>query len=235
MLVLTVLGYVFMYILLILLAALLAILLIPFKYHFTGEKMEKEWFKASAAWLFGGVKFNIYYNSGKLSSNIRILGIHKRIEKDGSNKNSTGENKDKEQKNNKKPKSKNPYSYLTYEVMEKGFQCTVKLLNHCKPRRFVLKAKAGFEDPMYTGLLCGIQGVWSAILDKYDIHLQPDFEEDEIRGSLRIGGSIRLFYLLLVAMEFILTRPVRSIWLKNLNIKIKRRLKTWQTLILKRT
>lgn len=234
MLVLTVLGYLFIYILSILLAVLLVILLIPFQYYFTGEKMEKEWFKASVAWLFGGIRFNIYYNSGKLSSNIRILGIHKSIEK-GPGKKDTDKNKDKEQENGKKSKNKNPYSYLNYEVMEKGFQCILKLLNHCKPRRFVLKARAGFEDPMYTGLLCGIQGVWSAILDKYGIHLQPDFEDEEIKGSLSTGGSIQLFYLLLVVMEFVLARPVRSIWLKNLNIKMKRRLKTWQTLILKRT
>lgn len=234
MLVLTVLGYLFIYILSILLAVILAILLIPFKYYFTGEKMENEWFKASVAWLFGGINYNIEYNSGKFSSNMRILGIHKTIEK-GPSKKDTGEKKDNGQNNGKKSKNKNPYGYLTNEVMEKGFQCIFKLLNHCKPRKFVLKARAGFEDPMYTGLLCGIQGIWSAILDKYDIHLQPDFEDEEIKGSLSVGGSIQLFYLLLVAMEFVLSRPVRSIWLKNLNIKIKRRLKTWQTLILKKT
>ncbi|MDF2986325.1 MAG: hypothetical protein K0R50_1835 [Eubacterium sp.] len=236
MLVLYILGYLFLYLVLFLLIVVLAVLLIPFRYHFTGEKLERTWFEASVAWLFGGIKLNIHYNTEeKISSSMRILGIRRRMGKNqGKNKDiSKAEKKDEKQK--KREKSKAPYSYLTIEVLEKTFQCVLKLLNHCKPDKFQLRARVGFDDPMYTGLLCAVRGTGFAILDKYDIRFQPNFEEEELKGSLTISGRIQLFYLLLVAMEFVFTRPFRTILIKNLKTKIKRRVRRWQTLILKKT
>jgi hypothetical protein len=102
------------------------------------------------------------------------------------------------------------------------------MLNHCKPSQFRINAKVGFEDPMYTGLLCGIKNTSYAILDKYQIRLQTTFEDEVLEGNFIIGGRVQIFYLILVALEFVLTKPFRSILFKNIKIKIKRRLKRWR-------
>ncbi len=240
MLVLYVLGYLFFYLILFLLIVVLAVLLIPFRYNFAGEKVEKAWFQASLSWLFGGIKLNINYNfEDKITSSMKILGIRKKMGKNRDEKQdkNKGKSKDdnKEEKQGKKAKGKDPYSYLTFEVIQKAIQCVLKMLNHCMPEKFQLRARVGFEDPMYTGLICAVQGAGFAILDKLDINLQPDFEEEELKGSLTVSGRIQLFYLLLVAMEFVFTKPFRTILIKNLKTKIKRRVRRWQTLILRKT
>ncbi|OPX45399.1 hypothetical protein CLHUN_07690 [Ruminiclostridium hungatei] len=236
MLGLIVLGYILKSILLIILAVLLLVLFIPFKYGFSGGKYENGWFRASVTWLYGGVRINAGYNEGRLSSGVRILGFHKKLQ--AGERRPADDNEEKSENQKKKPKKerkrKSPYGYLTREVIKKGLYCILKILNHCKPESFELSLKGGFGDPLYAGLLCALQGQGFAILNRYNIDLQPDFEDDATTGSLTMAGSIRLYYLLGAALEFVLTRPVRSIWLKNLKIIIKRRIKTWRTLILKK-
>jgi len=235
MLGLIVLGYILKIILLTILAVLLLVLFIPFKYGFSGGKYENAWFRASVTWLYGGVRINTGYDEGRLSSGVRILGFHKKLQAGERMQAEDTEEKSEERKPKKERKSKSPYSYLTREVAKKGLYCILKILNHCKPERFELSLKGGFGDPLYAGLLCALQGQGFAILNRYNIDLQPDFEDEATTGSLAMAGSIRLYYLLGTALEFVLTRPVRSIWLKNLKIILKRRIKIWRTLILKKT
>ncbi len=240
MLILYILGQIFLLLLLILLILLqilllilLAVLLIPFRYYFTGEKLDDSWFRLQVSWLFGGVKLHINYQAESISSTIQIFGVHRNItgEPGKEKKSKHKDNQDKGNKSGNKP----PYSYFTREILEKAVHCLLKLLNHCMPAKFELYSKVGFEDPMYTGFLCALQGAGYAILDKFNIHLQTSFEEEELKGSLTIAGRIQLFYLLLVAIEFLVTRPFRTIFIKNQKIKIKRRLKRWHNLILKKT
>ncbi len=224
------------FIALILLSVLLAVFFVPFKYGFSGGKFEEGWFEASITWLFGRVRIDTVYNQGNLSSSIRLLGFHKSLQA-GESRKSDGNKEDSENQKKrprKKHRRKSPYSYLTLEVAKKGFYIVLKILNHCKPVKFELSVKGGFGDPMYAGLLCALQGQGFAILNRYNIDILPDFDTEETTGSLTMAGSIRLYYLLKVGMEFILTPPVRSIWLKNFKITLKRRIKTWRTLILRK-
>lgn len=233
MLILYILGQIFLVLILILLLILLAIILIPFRYHFTGEKLEDSWFKSQVSWLFGGVKLNINYQSERTDATIGIFGIHKKVAVEpGKGKESESEHK---KDKGRKSRDKSPYSYFTREVLVKAVQCFLKLLNHCKPAQIELNAKIGFEDPMYTGLLCGLQGAGYAILNKFNIRINTCFDEEELKGNLTIAGRIQIFYLLLVTIEFLITKPFRTIFNKNLKIKIKRRLKRWQILTLKKT
>jgi hypothetical protein len=209
----------------VLLIVLLAVLIIPFKYKFSGEKLESTLIEGSVSWLFGGLKMKFCYNSNSgYDMGLNFLGIKKRFGKKGDKNQGKTNEKDKKESHEKKH-DKPAYSYFTYEVLTKGLQLVLKVLKHCKPSQFHLEAKVGFDDPMYTGLLYGIQNTGFAILDKYHIHLEPTFEEEDLKGSFTIGGSIQIFYLLLVAIEFVLTKPFRSILFKNIKIKIKRRLK----------
>ncbi len=233
MLILYILGQIFLVLLLILLLILMAVLVIPFRYYFIGEKLEDSWFDFQVSWLFGGVKLHTNYHSESISSTIGIFGVHRNITGKSENEKKP-KHEDKQDKGNKS-RSKSKYSYFTREILEKALQCILKLLNYCMPAKFELYAKVGFEDPMYTGLLCGLNGTGYAILDKFNIRIQTCFDEDELKGNLTIAGRIQIFYLLLVAIEFLITKPFRTIFTKNLKIKIKRRLRRWQILTLKRT
>lgn len=230
MFVLYMIGMIFLYILLTLLIVLFivlsAVLLIPFKYYLDGEKFGSTMVEGTVSWLFGGVEMRFNYLTGKgLNTKLNLLGF--KINPN-SNKKSSDKVEKKEEETVKKKKEKPPYSYFTQEVLKKGLEGILKLLNHCKPRQFRLQAKVGIDDPMYTGLLYGIKGVGFAILDKYNINLQPTFEDEVLEGSFILGGSIRIGYLLLVTIEFVFTKPFRSILLKNIKLKIKRSLKTWR-------
>lgn len=236
MLGLYIIGCVFKYLLLTLLAVILAILLIPFRYgfsgeNFSGEKDESSRFSAYVSWLFGGIKVFIKYHSGKLEPTIRFFGIHRVIKGNGTI-HTTVEQAAPE--THKKQKGSTVF-HLNRGILEKAISCLLKLLNHCRPDKIRLKAKGGFEDPMYTGLMCAIQGVGFAVLDRYEIHLQPDFEDEELRGKLDIRGRIQLIYILLVALELLFSKPFRTEILTIIKTKMKRRIKRWQTLILRKT
>ncbi len=230
MLVLYTIGMIFLYILLSLLIVffivLSAVLLIPFKYYLDGEKFGSTMFEGTVSWLFGGVEMRFNYLTEKgLNTKLNLFGL--KINPN-SNKKSIDKAEKKEEEAIKKKKERQPWSYFTQDVLIKGLECILKLLNHCKPRQFHLQAKVGIDDPMYTGLLYGIKGAGFAILDKYNINLQPTFEDEVLEGSFVMGGSIRIGYLILVVIEFVLTKPFRSILFKNIKLKIKRRLKTWR-------
>jgi hypothetical protein len=229
MLLIYILVKIILYILLVLLIIILAVLIIPFKYYFTGKKLESTSLEGTVSWLFGGLKMRFCYDSDSgYDLGVNFLGIKKKL-KDNKKRSQSKNNIKNEETDNEKKKGQKPvYSYFTYEVLVKGLQSALKVLNHCKPSQFNLEAKGSFDEPMYTGLLFGIKNAGFAILDKYHIHLQPTFEDEEMKGSFKIGGSIQLFYLLLVAIEFVATNPLRSILLKNTKIKIKRRLKRWR-------
>ena len=219
---------VILYILLVLVVFLLTILIIPYKYNVMGKKMDTTSFEGSVSWLFGGVRMRFNYNSENgTSMMMSLMGFRKKM--DISKKMPRNKQSDEDKKNEiKKKRAKPAYSYFTYEVLEQGLQFILKALNYCKPRKFNVDAKIGFDDPMYTGLLCGIQNTGYAFLDKYHIHLQTVFEDEVVEGNFEIGGSIQIIYLLLVAIGFLFTKPFRSILFKNIKIKIKRRLKRWR-------
>jgi len=227
MLLIYILVKVILYILLVLLVVILAVLIIPFKYYFYGKKLESTSLEGSVSWLFGGLKMRFHYNSDNgYNMGMNILGIKKKLVNKKDKNQSKPYVKDKKHIYDKKH-DKPAYSYFTYEVLIKVIQLVFKMLNHCKPSKFHLEAKGSFDDPMYTGLLYGIQNAGFTILDKYNIHIKPSFDDEVMMGSFKIGGSIQIFYLLLVAIEFVITKPFRSILLKNIKIKIKRRLKKW--------
>lgn len=231
MLILFTIGKVLLYILLtlliVLLVVLIAVLFIPFKYQFAGQKQEDIIAEGTASWLFGGIKMGFKYNTvDGIKAKFNILWF--KIKLDSEKFDSKGKSKESDKNKDKEKKEKPSYSYFTKDVLKKALESILKVLNHCKPRQFQLQAKVGFDDPMYTGLLYGINGTGFAILDKFNINIQPTFEDEVLEGSFIIGGGIYIGYLLLVAMEFVFTKPFKSIMFKNIKFKIKRRLKKWQ-------
>ncbi|AEY64691.1 DUF2953 domain-containing protein [Clostridium sp. BNL1100] len=214
-----------LYVFLIIAALVLLIVFVPFKYYAEGSKYKTIAVKGYASWLFGTVKINFNYSTQDgFGTNFSWFGFKKGFEK----KNEDNSVKQAQESKVKKVKDKPAYSYFTYEVFMQGLKSVFKILNHYKPSRFRIDAKVGFEDPMYTGLLCAVRNTWFAILNKDSIRIQTNFEDETLEGSFLIGGGIQIFYLILVGIEFVFTKPFKSILFKNIKYKIKRRLKKWR-------
>lgn len=224
---LKILIYFLIVILSIMLVSMLAILLIPFNYFCSGRKLESSFLEGHFSWLFGGLKMKFNYSSEEgPAMAVSFFGFKKSIK--DFKKNTKFINKFKNNTKAKKKGEKPAYSYFTYDVIKKIIEKVLKIIDHCKPKKFQLDVSGGFGEPMYTGLLYAIKSTGFIILDKYNVSIQPKFEEDEIKGSFIIGGSIHIGYLILVMIEFMTTKPFKSILAKNIKFKIKRRLKKWQ-------
>lgn len=217
------------YVFLIIVALILLIVFVPFKYNVEGSKFETIAVKGYANWLFGAVAIRFNYNTQDgFDTKLNLFGIKKCIKK---------KSEDKAVKqywgnNEKNVKDKPAYSYFTYEVLMQGLKSVLKILNHCRPSRFRIDVKVGFDDPMYTGLLCAVRNTWYAILNKDSIRIQTNFEDETLEGSFLIGGGIQIFYFILVGIEFVFTKPFKSILFKNIKFKIKRRLKKWRKVLI---
>lgn len=217
------------YILLALLAIFMLVLFVPFRYQVEGSKYETAMVDGFADWLFGAVKIRFDYSSQTGSkTKFGVFGFKKSLEKGKSKQGKKPIEKITEANDIRKEKDKPAYSYIKYEVFTQILKYVLKLLNHYKPSKFNIDARVGFEDPLYTGLLCAIKNSGFAILDKTNISLQTTFEDEILEGSFLIGGEFQIFYLILVAIEFVFTKPFRSIVFKNIKFNINRRLKKWR-------
>ena len=85
----------------------------------------------------------------------------------------------------------------------------------------MINARIGFYDPMYTGLMCAFTNQLYALISKYDITLEPVFDEAILEGRFSIGGRIWLLYLILILIGFLITKPIRNILLTKIKRKNK--------------
>lgn len=219
MLLLSILGY----ILLIIGIILAAIILIPYNYNVTGEKLTEFELRGSVSWLFGGIKliFSRYSEQNK-EMTLVFMGISKKLniqEKSKKEKDKADSKKGKDTKSAKSKKGFNSGTYLKKDIIQKAFSSILKLLKHCSPKTLSIYARIGFNDPMYTGFLCAFNSQLCFLVNKYDINIQPVFDDEVIEGRFSIGGRIWLPYLILVMIGFLITKPIRNILLS----KIKRR------------
>lgn len=218
MLLLSILGY----ILLIIGILLATFILIPYNYNVAGEKLAELELRGSVSWLFGGIKiiFSQYYKHKEIT--LVIVGITKKLNIDEKSKRKQDKADSKQGKDTKSAKSKKGFdsgTYLKKDIIQKAFSSILKLLKHCSPKTLSIYARIGFNDPMYTGFLCAFNSQLCFLVNKYNINIQPVFDDEVIEGRFSIGGRIWLPYLILVMIGFLITKPIRNILLS----KIKRR------------
>ncbi len=201
MIIIRILGYT----LIALLVLLVIVLIVPIGFKVYGQKYEKIFFKASLKWFVGAVGFGFIKDYSKESvMYIRILGFKKII--DGSKFNKKDKKKeDKKEKVKEKDKTRN---YLDSRFLSCAFECLKKVLNHIKPKIFLVKGKVGFEDPYVTGVLCTILNVFNSELNKANIKVRTVFDDEIIEGKCLIQGRVVLAYLAYLALKLYLSRPV---------------------------
>ncbi|WP_010243536.1 DUF2953 domain-containing protein [Acetivibrio cellulolyticus] len=205
MIILEILGY--MLIALFVLLALILILPIEFKVY--GQKYEKIFFKASLIWFMGALGFHFMKEySQEAAIYVRIFGFKKKI--DGSKfakKDNKKEKKDEKKKEKKKEKGKSR-NYLESNFIRCALECLKKVLNHIKPKKFVIEGKVGFEDPYVTGLLCTVLNLLYAELKKANINVRTVFDDEIYEGKCLIQGRVVLAYLAYIALRLYFSRPV---------------------------
>jgi len=208
------------YILTVIGAIILLIILIPYDYYAYGKKLDECYIKCGAAWLFGGINIGLCKCLREpMETSITILGIRKKIrsEKKHRNLNKTQE----KTKTHGKKKGSAIQKNLSGELIKKVFTAVVKILYHCKPRRLYINARVGFEDPSHTGLLCAAKGIAYKFFSKHTVRIETVFDDEILEGRFFIRGRIWLFYLILVTVGTLLTKPFRNIWISSVKAKIK--------------
>jgi hypothetical protein len=197
-----------------------AVIFIPFSYRFSGQKDEAGIIlKGHVAWLFGGLKVKLGYSHDNGFCSINFIGLEKGID---SFKRTGKNNNYKKQKNkdNTKKKKSGLKQYFNRDILKKALECLLKILKYLKPKKFFLRARIGFDDPADTAFMCELYNIGNNILDSKNVNIYFDFENEVFEGRFLIGGSIQVFYFILVGIEFLLTRPFRNILFKNMKIKL---------------
>ena len=83
-----------------------------------------------------------------------------------------------------------------------------RLLSHCLPKKGLIRATAGAEDPAVTGGLLALQGVlYPLICDR--ILILPDFETSRLEGTFWMKGRIRACVVCYCVLRVILNRECR--------------------------
>lgn len=206
---------------------LTAIIFIPYNYYAAGENLDLPQLQGSVSWLFGGIKISFNRRSKQNSEIIlTIFGFKKKVKirpKSASAKENLkiDMNDIKNRKTRRSHKHTNFFKYIKRDIVEKAITSLLKILKHCLPKRLSVDTRIGFNNPFYTGLLSAFTSQSSVWLKKYDINIQPVFEEEIIEGRFLIGGQIWLPYLILVMIGFLITKPIRNIFISQLKTKIK--------------
>ncbi|CAA7601332.1 Protein of unknown function (DUF2953) [Acididesulfobacillus acetoxydans] len=213
------------YVLLIIGLVLLAIVFIPYSYHVSGEYFDEAEIEGSLSWLFGGVRIDFYKGSdANIALDVTLCGLTKKTKRGPGSPGAKSEKKTEARKKGKTVRSKQLAGLARYfdrDVIQKAVSAIVKLLKHCRPKIVSVRARIGFADPMYTGLLYALKSQIYLLWHRYDIDIQPVFDEEIIEGRFLIGGGIWLPYLILVVIGFLFTQPIRNIFISNFRRKIK--------------
>jgi hypothetical protein len=206
---------------------LTAIIVIPYRYRMYGEKFEEAQIEGSITWLFGGIKIGFrLYAKQKMQMNLTLFGLNKKF----SFKQKTSRTKPtkvREPDDTKSPKKvnrkKNTHlnEYFKPAIIKKALSVVLRILKHSLPQTLSLYAKVGLSDPMHTGLLYALKSQFYFLYEKYDIDIQPVFDEEIIEGKFLIGGRIWLPYLILVTIGFLISEPIRNIYITQLKRKFK--------------
>ena len=205
---------------------LAAIIVVPYDYRAAGERSGESDVSVLISWLFGGLKLDSRKRSRKKNELVlTILGFKKIVNMSSRSKSSSTSEKDTDHGGDAKniqPKNNGNFrKYLQKDIIHKTLSIVLKIFKHCQPHKLSIDGKYGFDDPSYTGLMCAFTSQFYWLFDKYDISIQPVFDEEILEGSFLVGGRIWLPYLILVMIGFLVTKPIRNILITQLKLKIK--------------
>lgn len=99
----------------------------------------------------------------------------------------------------------------TQSVYQKLKREVGMLLRYLLPTKVTGQLQIGTGDPASTGLMIGGISLIPLAYQK-GIHIVPDFEEKNVRGSCKIRGRIRVIYFVRLAIRLYRDREIRRVW-----------------------
>lgn len=191
---------IFSYFLISILGLLVLLLVLPVEYVLKGSKEEEGFLQFKLCWIFRLAGFQLDYDTDKgFRSSIILLGMTKEFKFK------------KDPESPKKPKEQDMSKWMDRNALKKFIGFMGKVFRHIKPEKFELAGRVGFENPYHTGLL-------SAAVHSVHIpgcSIKPVFDDQVIEGRLLIQGRMILAVLALMAIQLLLSGPVRNIVFKK--------------------
>ena len=94
-----------------------------------------------------------------------------------------------------------------------------KLFKRLRPKKFLLEAEFGFDDPSWTGRTLAAIAPFYPFFGRV-VSLKPDFTEKKLTGKLYVKGGIRFCHFVIMAWNLFFSRNVRRTYRDIRNFEI---------------
>ncbi len=190
-----------LYLLIAIIALLLLFITIPFGYRIDGSEKR---IRGVLTWtVFRVTYIKWFYGEEELS--IGILGYSKKIPVENNRDRSNIRAK---RKPRKKSKGINLFRGMKVDIIRQIFVLLRKIVHDLKPRQFILDARVGFEDPMYTGIMYAIYCELYYLHRNYRINIQPEFGKRVFSGKFAAEGRLWILSIVAAFIGFLISPPV---------------------------
>ncbi len=190
-----------LYILIAIITLLFLFITIPFGYRIDGSESR---IHASISWTI----FNVIYTkwlTGEEEFSIGVFGYRKMIP---INKDRDEKEKMEKRKSRKKFQGINLFKDIKTDVIRQVFTLIRRVFHSIMPREFILDARVGFEEPMYTGIMYAIYCEFYYLLRSYKITIRPEFGGREFSGRFVAEGRLWILSIITAFIRFIISKPV---------------------------
>ena len=98
----------------------------------------------------------------------------------------------------------------TKQLLANAWDAVLKILKSIRPKVFECKGEFGFATPDTTGQAYGI---YCAVLPHLGEHVQlvPNFEEQVLRGEVKLKGKITIFVIVLNALRIVFDKRLQPL------------------------
>ncbi|MBQ9142993.1 MAG: hypothetical protein IJX63_14565 [Lachnospiraceae bacterium] len=98
----------------------------------------------------------------------------------------------------------------TKQLIANAWEAILKILKSIRPREFLLNGEFGFATPDTTGKIYGMYAVVMPMVGEYII-LEPNFEEQVLRGNVALKGRITIFVIVLNALRILFDKRLQPL------------------------
>lgn len=109
----------------------------------------------------------------------------------------------------------NRMMYVGKKLLRPGLQLTKGILGAVHINKFKCKLTFGFDDPAYTGVLCGylyaVQGYLNTCHEMTELYIEPVFTEKKMDIFVLAEMRFRIYSLLPAIASFLFNRDVRQV------------------------
>jgi len=191
------------YILVICLSVIILILFVPIFFHLQVSKYNDLILWAKVSWLFNAIYCHIRKEGDQNPVVIlKIFGLQIHLKE--------GRAKKKKRGKIKKEKIFDFRALLNKPFLTKVFQFIKKVIKHIVPQEFRVRLSYGFDNPANTGILSGFIALFSTYFSRYDICLNPIFDQEILEGELFLKGRLFCFVITYYILQLVISKTFRK-------------------------